>query len=104
MFAYPPFTRLIYIYLKHKDEAELDNIATMYADRLRGLFGTRVTGPTKPSVAKVQLYYIRLIMLKVELNASMARVKEILKELQASLHSAIPAMRQLVIYYDVDPY
>lgn len=104
MFAYPPFTRLIYIYLKHKDEAELDNISVVYADRLRQLFGTRVTGPTKPSVAKVQLYYIRLIMLKVELNASMIRVKEILKDLQASMHSTIPAMRQLVIFYDVDPY
>lgn len=104
LFAYPPFTRLIYIYLKHKDEAELDNISIMYADRLRGLFGTRVSGPAKPSVAKIQLYYIRQIMLKVELNASMARVKEILKDLQASLHSSVPAMRQMVLYYDVDPY
>lgn len=104
MFAYPPFTRLIYIYLKHKDETELDNISAIYADRLRQLFGTRVSGPTKPSVAKVQLYYIRQIMLKVELNASMARVKEILKDLQASLQSTIPAMRRLVLYYDVDPY
>lgn len=104
MFAYPPFTRLIYIYLKHKDEAELDNISIIYSDRLRQLFGTRVSGPTKPYVAKVQLYHIRQIMLKVELNASMARVKEILKDLQASMHSTIPAMRQLVMYYDVDPY
>ncbi|MDE6691914.1 MAG: primosomal protein N', partial [Muribaculaceae bacterium] len=104
MFAYPPFARLIYIYLKHKDETELDNISFIYADRLRGLFGTRVTGPTKPSVAKVQLYHIRQIMLKVELNASMAKVKEILKNLHSSLHSSIPSMRQLVIYYDVDPY
>lgn len=104
MFAYPPFTRLIYIYLKHKDETELDNISCIYADRLRGLFGTRVTGPTKPSVAKVQLYYIRQIMLKVELNASMAKVKEILRNLHSSLHSSLPSMRQLILYYDVDPY
>lgn len=104
LFAYPPFTRLIYIYLKHKDETELDNISIMYADRLRGLFGTRVTGPTKPAVAKVQLFFIRQIMLKIELNASMARVKEILKNLQAQLHSEIPTMRHLVLYYDVDPY
>lgn len=104
MFAYPPFTRLIYIYLKHKNEAELDNLSFLYADRLRQLFGTRVTGPTKPSVSKIQMFYIRQIMLKVELNASMARVKDILKELHSSMHSHIPAMRQLVIFYDVDPY
>lgn len=103
MFAYPPFTRMIYITLKHKDEHELDNLAVIYADRLRQLFGTRVNGPTKPSVSKIQLYHIRQIMLKVELNASMQRVKEILRELQASLHSTMPVMRQLLLYYDVDP-
>ena len=103
MFAYPPFTRLVYITLKHKDERELDNLAVIYSDRLRQLFGTRVNGPTKPSVSKIQLYHIRQIMLKIELNASMQRVKEILRELQISLHSSVPAMRQLVVYYDVDP-
>lgn len=103
MFAYPPFTRMVYITLKHKDEKELDNLATIYADRLRQLFGTRVNGPTKPSVAKIQLYHIRQIMLKIELNASMQRVKEILRELQVNLHSTMPIMRQLLIYYDVDP-
>lgn len=104
IFAYPPFTRLIYIYIKHKDEAELDNISEIYADQLRKLFGTRITGPAKPSVAKIQMYYIRQIMLKVELNASMVKVKEILKNLQIKMHSTIPAMRNLTLYYDVDPY
>lgn len=102
-FAYPPFTKLIYIYLKHKDERELDNIASVYADRLRSLFGTRVSGPAKPTVAKVQLMYIRQIMLKIELNASMKKVKDILRGLQAELHASMPSMRGLVLYYDVDP-
>ena len=102
-YAYPPFTRVIYIMLKHRDERELDDIARIYGDKLRELFGTRVSGPAKPAVAKVQNLYIRQLMLKVELNASMKKVKEILRELYAHLRSRIPQMRALVLYYDVDP-
>lgn len=103
-FAYPPFARVIYIYLKHRDERELDHIASDYATHLRQLFGTRVNGPTKPPIGKIQNLYIRQIMLKVELNASMVKVKQILRDLYIRLHSTQPSMRSLILYYDVDPY
>lgn len=102
-YSYPPFARLIYIHLKHRDERELDNIAAAYAQRMRELFGTRVQGPARPAVARVQMMYIRQIMLKVELNASLSKIKEILRDLHGELHAKIPAMRSLVLYYDVDP-
>lgn len=102
-YAYPPFTRVIYVILKHRDERELDDIARIYGDKLRELFGTRVSGPAKPAVAKVQNLYIRQLMLKVELNASMQKVKEILRELYAHLRSRLPQMRSLMLHYDVDP-
>lgn len=104
VFSYPPFTRLIYIRLKHRDERELDEIARLYADRLRELFGNRVQGPAKPPVARVQSLYIRQIMLKVELNASMPKVKQILRNLYAHLRATTPSMRSLILQYDVDPY
>lgn len=103
-FFYPPFTRLIYVYIKHRDPRELESLAVAYASRLRELFGNRVFGPEEPAVGRVQTFYIRKIMLKVEVNASMKRVKEILRatyeEMHASRHSAI---RGAVVYYDVDP-
>ncbi len=104
VFSYPPFTRLIYIRLKHRDERELDEIASLYADRLRQLFGNRVQGPAKPPVARVQSLFIRQIMLKVELNASMPKVKQILRDLYAHLRSTTPTLRSLILQYDVDPY
>lgn len=103
-FAYPPFSRLIYINLRHRDEHELDDIARVYGDRLRGLFGTRVHGPSKPPVGRIQNMHIRQIMLKVELNASMAKVKEYLRALHAEMCRDMPSMRRAVLYYDVDPY
>ncbi len=103
-YGYPPFTRLVYINLKHRNERELDNLALIYSTRLRELFGNRVYGPTRPPVARVQSMYLRQIMLKFELNASMKKIKDILRELQGSLNASNPAMRSMMLNYDVDPY
>lgn len=102
-FAYPPFSRIIYIYLKHRDIAALKSITGIYADYLRKLFGTRVFGPEEPLVGRIQGLFIRKIMLKVEVNASMAKVKELLRQAIVDL-SGIKEMRSAHIYYDVDPF
>lgn len=103
LFNYPPFTRIIYIYLKHRDERELDDITAHYARRLRTLLGTRVNGPDVPSVSRVQSLYIRRIMLKIEVNASMAKVKQALRALYEQMHAEFASMRRVILYYDVDP-
>lgn len=101
-FGYPPFTRLIYIYLKHRDEAVLDTLSQQYATILRKVFGDRVLGPDNPPVARIQSLYIRKIMLKVEVSASMAQVKDLLRQIyERSL--ADDRFKALTLYYDVDP-
>lgn len=102
LFHYPPFTRIIYIYLKHRGRSEADTLASAYGNLLRQLFGNRVFGPDEPSVARVQQLYIRRIMLKIEVDASMKKVKEILRSVYVDMHNA-GAMRGAVVYYDVDP-
>lgn len=99
---YPPFARLIYVYMKHRDRAVLRRLADSYAANMRQLLGGRVFGPDEPSVARVQNLYIRRIMLKIEVNASVSKIKELLRQTYLDLHSD-PAMRQAVLYYDVDP-
>lgn len=101
-FNYPPFVRLIYIYLKHREESQLNQIAVKYAAHLRHLFGNRVQGPDTPSVGRVQNLYIRRIMLKIETSASMPKVKEILRKLREDLYAA-GVMKGIILYYDVDP-
>ncbi len=101
-FNYPPFTRVINIYLKHREEMRLVDASARYAETLRGLFGNRVFGPDEPQVARVQSLYIRKIMLKVETQASMRKVKDILRSVYES-YMADPALRQMQVYYDVDP-
>ena len=55
-----------------------------------------------PTVGRVQNLYIRNIMLKIEPDASMAKVKELLRDTYIRLHS-LPDMKTTVVYYDVDP-
>jgi len=101
-FGYPPFTRLIYIYLKHRDEAMLDTLSQRYATMLRKVFANRVLGPDNPPVARIQSLYIRKIMLKVETTASMSQVKDLLRQIYE--HSLIDNnFKSLMLYYDVDP-
>ena len=101
-FNYPPFTRIINIYLKHRDNDLLSEIATIYTNKLCSLFGNRVFGPEEPFVSKIQTLYIRKIMLKVETNASMVKVKAILREVFEQMHQH-PRMKGMIVYYDVDP-
>lgn len=101
-YGYPPFTRLIYIYLKHREDDILVELATIYANKLYQLFGNRVFGPEEPTVGRVQTLYIRKIMLKVEVTASMKKVKEILRQVYEQMY-AHPRMKGLIVYYDVDP-
>ena len=101
-FAYPPFSRIIYMYLKHRDPSRLRVIADTFATSLRQLLGRRVFGPEEPAVSRIQGLYIRKIMLKIEVSASMVKVKEILRATYAELCSR-PDMKGTVVYYDVDP-
>ena len=102
MFNYPPFTRVIYIYLKHRNNDTLSEIATIYASHLRQLFGNRIFGPEEPIISRIQSLYIRKIMLKIETNASMAKVKQILRNTYEEMHQH-PRMKGMIVYYDVDP-
>lgn len=101
-YAYPPFTKIITIYLKNKDALAVDMAAVVFTNRLREVFGERVLGPEKPFVGRVALWYLQSIMLKVEAGASMKKVKDLLHQIYASI-AGDKYIKSSVIYYDVDP-
>ena len=102
LFHYPPFYRLIYVYLRHRDDQLLDHLATDMGNRLRTIFGDRVLGPDRPPVARIQSLYIRKLMLKIEPQASIDKVRQSLLAIQQQMQS-FPVAKNLNIYYDVDP-
>jgi len=102
MFRYPPYYRLIYVYLKHRKESVLDMAADAMATMLRSGLGDRVLGPDKPSVARIQTLYIKKMIVKVEQTASMTKVRDYLMAVQRSIVED-ERFRSLIVYYDVDP-
>lgn len=101
-YAYPPFTKVINIYIKNKDNMTCDRAAVTFTMALRNVFGERVLGPEKPFVSRVATWYLQSIMLKIEAGASMKKVKDLLRQILASV-SMNPDIKTSVIYYDVDP-
>lgn len=101
-FHYPPFTRLVYIYLKHRDARTVENLSRDMAALLRRTFGSRVLGPDTPPVGRVQMLFIRKLVLKIETTAPMGEARRYLRQVQHHLLS-LPQYKSAHVYYDVDP-
>ena len=102
LFHYPPYYRLIYVYVRHRQEQTAEYAARELGTRLRALFGSRVLGPDKPSVAKVKTLHIRKLVLKLENGIDLKKVRECLRDIQHLMSSDI-RYNSLQIFYDVDP-
>ena len=102
MFHYPPYYRLVYVYLRHRQDAVVQTAAIELGSRLRQWFADRVLGPDKPSVAKVKQQYIRKLVVKLENGIDMKKVREYLLLAQSQM-LADKRYASLLVYYDVDP-
>jgi primosomal protein N' (replication factor Y) len=102
LFRYPPFYRLVYVYLKHRKEDVLNAATELMANQLRAGLGNRVLGPDKPPVGRIQTLFIKKMIIKVEQNDSMAKIRDYLQAVQRAV-VADERFRSLIVYYDVDP-
>lgn len=102
-FNYPPFTRLIFINVKHKDANVLNVAAQFLANSLRAQLGNRILGPEQPLVSRIRNYYIKQIIIKVEKNAAMQKVKSVLKDTIKDFN-AQKDYKSVITQIDVDPY
>ncbi|MBR1395448.1 MAG: primosomal protein N' [Prevotella sp.] len=101
-FHYPPFYRLVYVFLKHRNDQLVETAAQEMGFRLRQWFGGRVLGPDKPGVARVKSLSIRKLVLKLENGLNMADVRKYLALAQQQMLQD-KRYSSLQIYYDVDP-
>ena len=101
-YRYPPFTRLVYVYLKHRSDSLVDTASHEMGSRLRQWFGTRVLGPDRPAVAKVKSLAIRKLLLKIEPGLDLPTVRKYLALAQQQMLQD-KRYASLQIYFDVDP-
>ena len=103
MFRYPPFCRLIYVYLRGRDEQAVVHAAEAMAQGMRRYIAHRILGPEPPAVARVHSLHIRKLMLKAELALGVSQVRHYLYGVQQELAQQ-GLLHGVMLYYDVDPY
>jgi len=103
-FAYPPFTRLIEITLSQKNQDDLDAVSPDLAIELKKRFGEeRVLGPEFPIVSKVNNFYIKNILLKIEREKYSPKVKAMVMDAMAEFYHKGKEHARTRIKIDVDP-
>jgi len=102
-YHYPPFTRLIFMNVKHKDANVLNVAAQTLANALRAQLGHRILGPEQPLVARIRNYYLKQISIKVEKTIAIQKVKSILKNTIKDFNTQ-KDFKSVIVQIDVDPY
>lgn len=103
LFRYPPFARIIYIYVKSPKDRVADAAARVMSEMLRPHFpSTDILGPERPYVARVSLQYIRRIMVKIDNNAAPNDIRRLLLGARQYILQQ-PDLKSANIYFDVDP-
>lgn len=101
-FHYPPFYRLINFTIKHKDRDLVNEASDYFGRQLKDVFHERVIGPEFPSIPRIQNYFLKGLVLKVEQTAPQQKVKERLNELIDQFFS-VPRYKAIRLIVDVDP-
>jgi primosomal protein N' (replication factor Y) len=101
-FAYPPYTKLVKIQVKHKDEPLAMRSAFYLANLLRQTFGGGVLGPEPPVISKLQNFYIQEILLKISKKYYGSTAKKIIME-NINSTKAVAEKSGLIISVNVDP-
>jgi primosomal protein N' (replication factor Y) len=100
-FGYPPFVRIVRITMRSNNNSLLVAASMQLGEQLRARFGRRVLGPVTPLIDRVRGEYRVEIMLKVEVESSFARAREILRK-EIEVLRTRKEYRNITIICDVD--
>lgn len=101
-FHFPPAYRLINVIFKHRDDALTEKAARLYASMIRPHFKDDLLGPDRPAVSRVQLLYIRKLMVKASVELPPQGVRNTLLAARDILLEQ-PGIKGVHVLFDVDP-
>lgn len=103
LFNYPPYSRLVHIWLKSRDPNAADSAAISLACLLSKAFGKEsVLGPDAPAVSKVQQMYLRKIMIKVHIGTGPGQTRMIIQQAVSRLQES-GTLHGVNVSFDADP-
>jgi primosomal protein N' (replication factor Y) len=102
-FFYPPFSRMVQLTLKHKDQDLLERAAARLAGALVSDLGNYISGPAIPVIGRMRNLYIREIMIRLPKETGMGpKYKQVIRN-QINLLHAEKEYRSIQVIPDVDP-
>ncbi len=101
-FFYPPFYKIIQFTIKHKDENQLNDSAQAFADSLKEVFKERVLGPEYPVIKRINNFFLKTIVLKIEREVSHKVVKDQIQQKVDDFYTQV-ANKSIRLIIDVDP-
>jgi primosomal protein N' (replication factor Y) (superfamily II helicase) len=101
-FSYPPFIRLMRITVKHKSDDVADSAAIALQKKLLPELREKVLGPETPLVPRINTYYLRQLLVKLDRTKESALIKA---RIQAHARELLaePGFKSARISIDVDP-
>ena len=103
IFNYPPFTRLIKLTLRHKENDVVKKASIKLSESLRMDFKESVVGPAPPVIARLRNQYLMEIMLKLPKETGMSlKIKKAIKH-HINLLLSDKIYKSISIIADVDP-
>lgn len=101
-FNYPPYFKLIKMVLLHKKSGFLFTGAHNLAKKLKIQLGDRVLGPEFTIIPRINTYYQQQILLKIENEISMSKVKEYIQN-TIDVWGKEESSKSIRLKIDVDP-
>jgi len=101
-FAFPPYSRLIALYFKHRDKELLQEAVTVFKQEALPFLGARLFGPFEPAVHRVQNKYILAFWIRSKTKDNLQALKQFLLQQFVQIRSR-QGWSGLDIIADVDP-
>ena len=100
---YPPYSRVIYISLRHKNKIVCEKAADSFANSLKSIGDLYIFGPAEPVISKIRNEFIQSIMIKIPRHyGRLSLIKNKIKLLEDTLSNDV-THRGIKLIFDVDP-
>jgi primosomal protein N' (replication factor Y) len=101
-FNYPPFSRLIKLTLKHRDQHVVTKAAQFLVNAIKSMKHLTILGPTVPAIPRIQNQYLRTALIKLDKGNQVTQIKRQLTVLIDDMKTH-PQFKSVTIIPDVDP-
>ena len=102
-YHYPPFTRLMHLTFKHKENHIAEEAANILVMGIKKDFEQYITGPAQPVVNRIRNQYLWDVLIKLPKNAELINQCKMQIEQQTAILKFNKRYRSASIIVDVDP-